>query len=281
VGALLLSLAAAVSWGTADFLGGVASRRAPVLAVLACAQAAGLITMVVLVLATGARIGIDGALWAMGSGMCGALAIGLFYAGLSSGAMSLVAPLSALGAIVPVSVAVAGGEQPPALAVVGMVLALGGAVLVSRAPGVAGGLVLSRRVLLLALGAGLGFGATLTLLQQGSGAADSSDLGVVLVQRITSWSTVILALAVTRTSPRVSAVSARIAVLAGLGDTGANALFVAASGGGQDALVAVLGGLYPVTTVVLARVALHERMSAAQGAGVLTALLGIVLVTAA
>jgi drug/metabolite transporter (DMT)-like permease len=217
----------------------------------------------------------------MGSGLFGALAIGLFYAGLSAGAMSLVAPLSALGALVPVSVALAGGEQPSVPAFAGMAMALGGALLVSRAPGLAGGLVLSRRVLGLALGAGLGFGVTLTLLQQGAAAEDSSVLGLVLAQRATSWTAVLVALVATRTSPRLGAASARVAVAAGLGDTGANALFGVASGGGQDALVAVLGGLYPVATVVLARFALRERMSRAQGAGVATALLGVVLVTAA
>jgi drug/metabolite transporter (DMT)-like permease len=194
--------------------------------------------------------------------------------------MSLVAPLSACGAVVPVVVALAGGEHVAVLTVVGMALALAGAVLVSRTAGEH--LRLTPAVVAMAVGAGLAFGVVITLLQQGSQGGHDAGISVVLASRVASFATIAIAVLATRTSPAIAGPSALLPLLAvGIGDTGANVLLALASGGGDDAIVAVLSSLYPVVTVVLARGVLGERLSAWQAAGVAAALAGVALVSAA
>jgi drug/metabolite transporter (DMT)-like permease len=251
-----------------------------VLAVLAWSQAIGLALIVAIVVGGGFELQADRVWWGVGAGILGSLGVGLFYAGLAAGAMSLVAPLSACGAIVPVVVALAGGERLAALTVVGMALALAGAVLVSRTT--AGHLRLTPKVIAMAVGAGLAFGTVITMFQQGGQGDDDASMTVVLAARAASLAATSVAVLVTRTSLRVP--DARVMPLlvgVGLGDTGANVLLTLASSGGEDALVAVLSSLYPVVTVVLAGVVLRERLSAWQAAGVAAALAGVALVSAA
>jgi len=328
VTALVVSLGAAALWGAADFVGGLSARRLHVLAVTLWSQLAGLVTIAVVTLLAGAAASTEGLLWGAAAGVVGSLALALFYAALAAGTMSIVAPLSALGALVPVAVALFGGERLPALTWAGMALALAGAVLASRQPtgaveavavpgagapaavpharaaGPATGPAaaaargaasappepqgpsrpapthapaLTPRVLALALGAALGIGIVLALLQQGAQAEGSSGLSTTAAARVASVLVTLGAVALLRVPTGMPA-DRRAAVFAvGAADTGANALFAIASTAGQDALVAVLASLYPVVTVLLARVALGERLSRGQGAGVGVALVGVAL----
>jgi drug/metabolite transporter (DMT)-like permease len=280
VSAIVLSLVAAIAWGTADFLGGLSARRLMVLVVLLWSQLMGLVLLLAVVVAGGVSLQAGSIWWGAAAGVVGAGALGLFYAGLAAGAMSLVAPLSACGAVVPVVVALAGGERVAVLTVVGMALALAGAVLVSRTAGEH--LRLTPAVVAMAVGAGLAFGVVITLLQQGSQGGHDAGISVVLASRVASFATIAIAVLATRTSPAIAGPSALLPLLAvGIGDTGANVLLALASGGGDDAIVAVLSSLYPVVTVVLARGVLGERLSAWQAAGVAAALAGVALVSAA
>jgi drug/metabolite transporter (DMT)-like permease len=280
VSAIVLSLVAAIAWGTADFLGGLSARRLMVLVVLLWSQLMGLVLLLAVVVAGGVSLQAGSIWWGVAAGVVGAGALGLFYAGLAAGAMSLVAPLSACGAVVPVVVALAGGERVAVLTVVGMALALAGAVLVSRTAGEH--LRLTPAVVAMAVGAGLAFGVVITLLQQGSQGGHDAGISVVLASRVASFATIAIAVLATRTSPAIAGPSALLPLLAvGIGDTGANVLLALASGGGDDAIVAVLSSLYPVVTVVLARGVLGERLSAWQAAGVAAALAGVALVSAA
>jgi drug/metabolite transporter (DMT)-like permease len=280
VSAIVLSLVAAIAWGTADFLGGLSARRLMVLVVLLWSQLMGLVLLLAVVVAGGVSLQAGSIWWGAAAGVVGAGALGLFYAGLAAGAMSLVAPLSACGAVVPVVVALAGGERVAVLTVVGMALALAGAVLVSRTAGEH--LRLTPGVVAMAVGAGLAFGVVITLLQQGSQGGHDAGISVVLASRVASFATIAIAVLATRTSPAIAEPSALLPLLAvGIGDTGANVLLALASGGGDDAIVAVLSSLYPVVTVVLARGVLGERLSAWQAAGVAAALAGVALVSAA
>jgi drug/metabolite transporter (DMT)-like permease len=280
VSAIVLSLVAAIAWGTADFLGGLSARRLMVLVVLLWSQLMGLVLLLAVVVAGGVSLQAGSIWWGAAAGVVGAGALGLFYAGLAAGAMSLVAPLSACGAVVPVVVALAGGERVAVLTVVGMALALAGAVLVSRTAGEH--LRLTPGVVAMAVGAGLAFGVVITLLQQGSQGGHDAGISVVLASRVASFATIAIAVLATRTSPAIAGPSALLPLLAvGIGDTGANVLLALASGGGDDAIVAVLSSLYPVVTVVLARGVLGERLSAWQAAGVAAALAGVALVSAA
>ena len=230
-----LAIASAALWGGADYLAGVSSRRMAVLAVTFVSQLAGLLTVGLLLLATGEPLSAAGALWGVGAGLVGAATLGVFYA------------------------------------------ALAGIVLIARRDDEA--LALTPRVLGLAAAAALGIGTVLALLQLGAGAEGSSGVGVVVAARASAVSLTGLALLATRT--RLTASRGAIAPIAAVGvaDTGANALFAVASEGGADALVAMLGSLYPVTTVLLARALLAERLTLRQGAGVALALAGAALVS--
>jgi len=275
--AIALAIASALMWGGADFLGGSAARRLKVIVVTFGSQLAGLLAVVAVLVLTGEPVSLGGALYGMAAGVVGAVALSVFYAALAEGVMSLVAPLSALGAVVPVSVALARGASLSTVAVAGVILALVGVVLIARrepdAPG------LTPRVLGLAAGAALGIGTVLTLFQLGADAPGSSGLGVVAAARAASITVTGLALVATRTRLRLSAADARRIAAVGVADTGANALFAVASETGPDALIAVLGSLYPITTVLLARVLLAERLTARQAAGVVMALGGAALLS--
>jgi drug/metabolite transporter (DMT)-like permease len=274
---ITLAIASAALWGGADYLAGVSSRRLAVLVVTFISQLAGMLTIGALLLATGEPLSAGGALWGLAAGAVGAATLAVFYAALAGGAMSLVAPLSACGAVVPVGIALAAGGAPGPVAVAGMALALAGIALIARRDHEA--LALTPRVLGLAAAAALGIGTVLALLQQGAGAEGSSGLGVVFAARVAAVTLTGLALLATRTPLRADRSAIGPIAAVGVADTGANALFAVASEGGSDALVAMLGSLYPVTTVLLARALLGERLTPRQGAGVALALAGAALVS--
>ena len=129
--AVLLALASAVTWGTADFSGGFVSRRVPTIPVTVISQAAGFAALLVTVAVAGG--GIDHRSFEIGilSGLGGGAGLAAFYKALSLGTMSIVSPITACGAIVPFAISIATGERPSGVAIAGAVLALGGAVLAS------------------------------------------------------------------------------------------------------------------------------------------------------
>jgi drug/metabolite transporter (DMT)-like permease len=207
--------------------------------------------------------------------------------------MSVVAPVSACGAVVPVAAALLTGDQPGALAGVGVLAAITGVVLVSRtsgsAPGTPGGTRGSPggprrtgRVLAMALGSALGFGLFYVFVDAGTAGSRGAPLWVIAGARASSLvmlSTIALVgggSALRWPGRRIGPVA-----LVGIGDTGANLLFAYAATAGNLAVVGVLGSLYPVATVVLARWLLGERLSGGQNAGVLLALTGVGLLAAA
>ena len=160
--AIALGLASGLSWGVGDFFGGLASRRAPAIAVVAYSQAAGLV-VALLALAVARPEAPSAAGWALGlaAGVSGVVGLAAFYRALAVGTMSLVAPISALGALLPLAIDLAAGRSPGPVALVGMVVALLGAALASIAPGPA-----SRRGLGLAVVAAVGFGGFFVLLAE-------------------------------------------------------------------------------------------------------------------
>jgi drug/metabolite transporter (DMT)-like permease len=184
--------------------------------------------------------------------------------------MGLVAPVAALGVIVPVAVGVASGDRPSAVAVVGVVLGVGGATLASRAPGPA-----STRGLGLALVAAAGFGGFFALLAP---AADHDVLWAVIAARIASVPLVLVVALLIRARLAVDRADLPRVLVAGVLDSSANLLFAAATQRGLLSVVSVLGSLYPVATVALARAVLGERMGPIQGVGVCAALVGVGLI---
>lgn len=277
----LLALVSSLVWGTSDFAGGLLTRRAHAVQVVFTSQVGGLIiTCVAMMIAISTGHSPQGGPWPVygaSAGLCGCVGLCSFYAALSSGTMGVVSPIAALGAIVPVVLGVLGGERIGLLTGIGMTLALAGAALASG-PELSGGV--SRRPLALALVAAVGFGLALYLLHA---ASDTSVLGGLWAMRVASIAALGLLLSVWRTrpggvpGPRLDRRLIPVAMLAGTGDLSANALFGVASTGGAVGVVSVLGSLYPVMTLLLARGVLHERLRRIQLAGVVCAVAGVAL----
>lgn len=272
-----ISLASSFSWGVADFLGGQQTRRLPVLGVLAVSQPAGLILIAVLMPLIGADpISADKLAIAFVAGAASLGGLGAFYAAMAMGTVSVVAPIAALGVMVPVVVGLAEGEAPAAVQLAGLVPAIAGVVILSyeENPDHAG---VARRSIILAIVAGLSFGVFFT----GIDAAAADQPGwAILASRIGGVATVAAALLVTR--PGLAGVSAAIPVLLVIGvfDASANALFAVASTKGVLPVVAVGGSMYPAVTVALAHGVLGERLARVQWVGVVLALAGVVMIAA-
>jgi drug/metabolite transporter (DMT)-like permease len=276
--AALLALSGALLWGVGDFLGGFASRRVTVLAVLAISQAIGLAGVVLWVLLAGDPFpGMVELLPAVGAGIAGIVGLGALYRGLAIGAMGIVAPISAAGPVVPLAADLAQGVVPTALQWLGVALVIGGIVTLSREPTSAAGTRVAAGVGL-ALLAAAGFGAFWVGLDAST---DESVPWAVATVRSTSVAIALAAVLLTSTSLRVPA--SLLLVIAGVGvfDTSANVAVAAASTEGAIGIVAVLSALYPVVTVLLARLVLRERLSAARRAGGVVALAGAALVAVA
>ena len=223
--------------------------------------------------------------WGLVAGAGSGCALVLFYRGLAEGTMSIVAPVSACGAVVPVAAALLTGHRPGALAGLGVVTAIAGVVLVSRPrrdPGGPARTGRSRRILLMALGSALGFGLFYVFVDAGTTGSRGEPLWVIAGARASSLVMLsTIALVGNRSALRWPGRRIGAVALVGIGDTGANLLFAYAATTGNLAVVGVLGSLYPVATVVLARWLLGERLSGGQNAGVALALTGVGLLAAA
>jgi drug/metabolite transporter (DMT)-like permease len=309
-----LGLSSGLCWGAADFFGGVQSRRLPALTVAFWSQVAGALALLLALAALRAPPGPLGA--GIGWGLLGGLASGcalvLFYRGLAEGTMSVVAPVSACGAMVPVAAALLTGDQPGAVAGIGVLAAITGVVLVSRTrptprptlrpavpgdpeapsnparagspgrPGRPGPAGTPGRVLVMALGSALGFGLFYVFVDAGTTGSRGAPLWVIAGARASSLLMLsMIALVGRRSALRWPGRRIGPVALVGIGDTGANLLFAYAAITGNLAVVGVLGSLYPVATVVLARWLLGERLSGGQNAGVVLALTGVGLLAAA
>ena len=272
--AVVLGLAVALSYGTADFFGGLASKRSPTAGVVLFSQLLGLAAILAIsVLTADVAPGRDLALGAAAGllGCCGLVAL---YRGLASGRMSVVAPITAAGAaIVPVVWGLATGERPSPPAWVGVVLAIVAIVLVSR-PAEDDGEQATAGVPI-AIAAGAAFGIVFVLLGETS---DDAGLWPLVAGRAASTTAMLIVAAVTQMALRPHPADARTIAGAGVFDVTANALYLVASRRGLLSLVAVLSSLYPAATVVLARVVLGERIGPMQRIGLVAAAAGVVLI---
>jgi drug/metabolite transporter (DMT)-like permease len=277
--AITLALCASLAWGVGDFIGGSKARVLPVLTVLVVSQFVGLVWIgAITAIAREPVPDAHSALFAALSAVAGTAGLVCFFRSIAIGKMSLVVPIAATAAVVPVIVGIATGDRPSALQLAGMVLALVGVVMASREPDDAGNgrARLAEGVLLAALSA-LFIGFFFLTFDV------ASDGGVVwasCVNRITSIVLLLTAAAVLR--PRLADIRSHVRALAAAGtlDVSANLLFAAALTEGLVSLVSVAGSLYPVITVLLARVLLKERVHRIQEAGVVAALGGVVLIAA-
>jgi drug/metabolite transporter (DMT)-like permease len=273
---LVVGLIVAASFGSGDFLGGLASRHARTVAVLATAQLCALLGAVVVAsVAGGDPTGKDLALGAI-AGILNVAALGCLYQGLAIGQAGLVAPVAAvLGAVIPVGWGLATGERPPAEAVAGVVLAIvaGGLISLERdEPGDSSG---SRVALLLAIAAGIGFGASFICYGNTS---DGSEFWPVLAGRVGAVAGVMIVVVATRTSLAMARTPRWQAVVAGALDVLATTLLLVAIREGLFATVAPVAALAPAFTVGNAWWYLRERPSFVQTSGLVLALGGLVLI---
>jgi drug/metabolite transporter (DMT)-like permease len=216
--------------------------------------------------------------WAALAGSAGIVALGAFYRALAIGTMSVVAPISATAAAVPVLVGLAEGERPGGLQIAGMAAALAGVILASREPVEEGCPPANRAAIGLALVAAAGFGTFFVGIDRASATAEVP--WVIVVQRCCSVSLLVLATVVVRPSLPRDGASLLVLAAVGLLDLGANGLYALATTHGLLSVVSVLGSLYPAVTVVLARFVLAERIARVQEVGVVLALAGVIAISA-
>jgi len=277
LGAALLALAASLAWGVGDFLGGLKARALPSLLVMAASQPFGLAALGIGVAVRGTGIPGDEVAWAALSAALGTIGLFAFYRGLATGAMSVVAPIAAVAAGFPVIWGVAvSGDHIHDLQAIGFIAAVGGSVAAS----------LEIRPERRQIAAGVGW-AALAMLAFGGyyvpmHAASAHDwLWPAFLFRCTSVTLVVSVVLVRRIRPSGLRPHWPGLVAVGFLDTGGNALFAAASSThGLLSVVSVLASLYPVVTVLLARLVLGERVQRTQDAGVAVALAGVVQITA-
>ena len=273
---VLLALASSAAWGTSDFFAGLKARTIAPPAVVAVTQSAALVALsaILLVRNTGLSPSFTGnaPLWSIAAGVSGAAGLIFFYTALASGTMGVVAPISSLGALVPVLLGMITGEQPSASAWVGMAVAVAGAALASG-PELSGALP-ARPVILAALAAAC-FGTALFCIDRG---ARFAVLETLWTMRLTSVVLFLVAGLVVRSAGGTCVHDLPVLAVIGLGDVTANALFAVSSSRGLVSVASVLGSLYPVATVFWARLLLGERLRRIQAFGVVLTLLGVVAI---
>src|SRR5579864_5252088 len=278
---ILLGLAAAVLYGGGDFIGGMATRRVHVLTVLMLAETAGAIAaLAAAAMAPGAAT-LTGLTWGFSAGVVGGLGLIIFYTGLATGPMSVVAPVSGLvSTVLPVAAALAWGERPGAGVYAGALLCLVAIVLASSAgdTGTSRGAGRPGRAIAFGMVSGTAFGLFFLLIRN---AGQSGAVWPVAAGRIGELVAVLGTALVLRRGPLARGADGRLllaAAFAGVIDVIANICYVAATRTGVFGLAVVMASLYPGVTVLLARVVLGERLRWIQRAGLGLAAIGILLI---
>lgn len=274
-----LSLTAAIFWGLADFLGGIESRRTPGLVVVILSQATGLAAACAAALILGEIwSGAEAVTWALIAGSLISVGILAFYRALAIGTMSIVAPLSAAGVIVPVVVGLMNGDNldPPQIA--GMVIGALGILLASlHAEPEGERRDRARASIALALVTAVLVGLALAAFDR---SAEDGVLPTLLWAKVAA--VVVLGLLVLMTRPAMNVEGDHLLPIAAIGllDVAATGLFALATTEGFLSIVAVVSSLYPIVTVILALAILRERVRPVQMAGVVCALVGVGLIAA-
>jgi drug/metabolite transporter (DMT)-like permease len=273
---IAFALAASACWGSADFLGGMKSRDYSAIAVLFTIEVAGLVlAAIVLGVAQDPFPSTRAVLCALGAGTAGIMALGAFYRALAIGTMSIVAPISATGVALPVVVGIATGDRPSAVVVGGLIVTTLGVILASREVHEdVDQAAVARTSIALALLAAVGFG---TYFIGSDVAADESVVWTVLLGRSIAVPLVGAAL-LARGARLPRGPDLAVLCIAGCGDLLATGLYGFANTHGDLSVVSVVGSLYPVATVLLARAVLDERVRTVQAAGVMAALTGVALI---
>jgi len=263
-----------VTWGLADFFGPLKGRTFGALRVLFYVQLGGLAAIALTVAIRGKGPADAAALLAIPAAISGTLGLYAYYRGIAVGAISIVAPIAGISAVVPVAVGIASGDRPSTWQWVGIAASLAGVFLAAREPGARGRVAAGVGLALLAA---IGFGGYFPPMH----AAGNADFWwASLIFRMTSASVILAAVAIRRPALGMPARQVPLLALIGIGDMLGNLLFAAASTSGLISITSVLASLYPIVTVLLARIVLKERVARSQEAGIVLTLAGVALISA-
>jgi drug/metabolite transporter (DMT)-like permease len=275
--AIVLALGASLSWGLADFFGPLQGRKLGALRALVYVQLGGLVGIAVIVAIRGLGPRNTLVLLAIPAAISGTLGLFAYYRGIAVGAISIVAPIAGVSAVLPVIVGIISGESPSAWQLAGIACALLGVFFAAREPRTDGDTRLAAGVGLAVLAA-IGFGGYFPFMH----AAGNADFWwASLVFRMASTTVILIVVAIQRPNPL--GVPRRVLpwlALIGFGDMFGNLLYAAASTSGLVSVTSVLASLYPIVTVLLARVLLQEHVARSQEAGIGLTLAGVALISA-
>jgi drug/metabolite transporter (DMT)-like permease len=274
---VIVGLVSALVYGAADFLGGTASRRISPVRVTAVAGVSGLVALLVALPFVGGTWSPEAVLLGALSGVTAAVAIGLLYACLAIGPMSILSPLTAvMSAIVPLTIGLIGGERLQPIGYLALGLALVAVVLVGFVPE-KGAVRPSLRGVLMAVGSGAAIGLFLVILDQ---TPDDSGLVPLVLNRATSAAILFAAVGVlalsthrarTAAAPSLWRPGLGLAILCGIVDAAANTGLLIGLRLGELSVMAVLTALYPAGTIILAALVLKERIAPVQIVGLVLA----------
>ena len=277
--AVILAIGAAFGWGTADFLGGLKSRSAPLLSVLLISQAFALLLLFMLVVSAGdAPPAWRFLAYATAAGLAECLGVAALYRGLSVGTMSIVAPVSAVAPAVPLAAGLLLGEVPTPFQAAGLALIVGGVILASRQRRDEASL--SRRLtasILYGLVSALGFGVF--FLAMGA-ASEGSVPWTLLVARLSAVAALVGAVVVTRFRPALRRGDLPLLAVMGVLIVSADGMYAIATTLGLLSVVAVVGALHTVVTIALARICLRESIAGIQRLGIAACLCGVLIISA-
>jgi drug/metabolite transporter (DMT)-like permease len=276
--AIALALGASLTWGVADFFGPLKGRSLGALRVLVYVQLGGLVVIAAVVAIRGKGPADAAALLAIPAALSGTLGLYAYYRGIAVGAISIVAPIAGVSAVIPVTVGIISGDRPSTWQLLGIALSLGGVFLASREPATERALQTAVAPGVgLALLAALGFGGYFPPMH----AAGNADFWwASLIFRLTSTAVILATVIVRRPSLSVRPLQLPALALIGVGDMLGNLLFAAAASQGLVSITSVLASLYPIVTVVLARALLEERVARSQELGIALTLAGVALISA-
>jgi len=276
--ASLLAILSSILWGGADFFGGKLSKRYQAIAVTAVSQIFGLLIGITIILVSTSwikpNLSWDGYfLSGVCAGLLGFLGLIAFYTGLATGRMGVVAPISALSVLIPLTIAFINGEKPSSTQLLGMGIALTGAVFASG-PELKGGLAV--KPIVLAVIAAFGFGTAIAFIAKGSA---SSAIMTMTTMRFSTFIVALFLFARFRTTGGFKKKDIPLLVGIGAADFIANLLLGVATTKGLVSLAVVLGSLYPIVTALLAFKILHERLHKIQYVGIGFAIAGVAVIS--
>lgn len=272
---IVLALLSSLIWGLADFLGGTLSKRRKAIAVIGGSQSFGLLFVSSLALAIGTWTW-DTTVWINGTiaGAMGLFGLVAFYTALATGQMGIVAPISSLSAVVPVTIGLAQGERPGSVQVTGIVIALIGVILASG-PELNG--KVDARPVILAFIAAATFGFAIFFMAKGG---QVNPTMTITAMRLTQVVMVLALVIAVRSIGGLIKKDVPLLAAIGFTDAGANVLFAFAASLGLLSVVAVLGSLYPIVTVLLAWWIHKERLMPIQYLGIAITFCGVALISA-